>query len=297
LAAFAEPAMRIAQATTADLETRSLAIRVVAQLRAEGASAVLAKLSRDEPPLAEATVPGLVELAAWDELRQLLAGSAEPADRQREILRRMMQSTSGALAVLRMIERRELTLPHAQMAIREAATHPDANIRLLFERFLPVDQRPKPLGAEVSAAEILALAGDPDRGRDIFLRSSAAQCNKCHAVAGQGGTLGPDLSQIGKKYARDALLETILSPSKAIAPEYVSYLVETRSGQLYAGYVLERGDKVLVLRDAQDKRIRIPSDEVQAVEAQQKSLMPELVLRDVSAQDAADLLAYLVSLR
>ena len=44
--------------------------------------------------------------------------------------------------------------------------------------------------------------------------------------------IGPDLSQIGKKYERRALLETILEPSKAIAPEYIVHLVETTGGEV-----------------------------------------------------------------
>ncbi|MGH7137967.1 MAG: hypothetical protein ACREHD_19635, partial [Pirellulales bacterium] len=105
-----------------------------------------------------------------------------------------------------------------------------------------------------------------------------------------------DLSQIGKKYERATLLETILDPSKAIAPEYTAYLLETAQGQVYAGFLVERDDKQVVLKEATGKLIKVAAEDVEALEAQQKSLMPELVLRDVTAQDAADLLAYLTSL-
>ncbi len=36
--------------------------------------------------------------------------------------------------------------------------------------------------------------------------------------------------------------------------------------------------------------------EIDAMEKREQSLMPELILRDVTAQDAADLLAYLMTL-
>src|SRR6185437_2512309 len=112
-----------------------------------------------------------------------------------------------------------------------------------------------------------------------------------------GATIGPDLSQIGKKYERATLLETILDPSKAIAPEYVPYLLETEAGQIFVGYVVEKTDDKVVLKDAQGKLVSVATGEVETLEPQKKSLMPELVLRDVTAQDAADLLAYLVSLQ
>jgi hypothetical protein len=61
--------------------------------------------------------------------------------------------------------------------------------------------------------------------------------------------------------------------------------------------LIEQSDAVVVLKDIQGHVTRIPRDNVEAIVAQRISMMPELVLRDVSAQDAADLLAYLATLR
>src|SRR5262245_60403667 len=57
--------------------------------------------------------------------------------------------------------------------------------------------------------------GDAKRGKAIYL-SAAAQCAVCHKVQGQGGDLGPDLSQIGGKFDRTHLIESILDPSAEI---------------------------------------------------------------------------------
>ena len=116
-------------------------------------------------------------------------------------------------------------------------------------------------------------------------------------MRGSGDTLGPDLSLIGKKYERAALLETILEPSKAIAPEYVSYVAVTDDGRGAVGFLVEKTEREVVLKDAQKQLIRIPADKLESLTAQSKSIMPDLVLRNVTAQDAADLLAYLMSLK
>jgi putative heme-binding domain-containing protein len=142
----------------------------------------------------------------------------------------------------------------------------------------------------------LALTGEAHRGEQIFFRSSAAQCNNCHAVRGKGKNIGPDLSNIGRKYAKGALLETILEPSKAISHEYKAYLLETSSGQVFAGFLVQQTDEQVVLKDIKGNLIRVPADEVEALVEQEKSLMPELVLQQVTAQDAADLLAFLTML-
>jgi putative heme-binding domain-containing protein len=140
------------------------------------------------------------------------------------------------------------------------------------------------------------LRGDSKRGEQVFFENSAAQCKNCHTVHGKGAAVGPDLSQIGKKYERATLLETILEPSKAIAPEYYTYLVETERGQVFAGFLVEKTDKQVVLKDAKGELIRVPAKEVAEIVKTEKSVMPDLALRDVTAQDAADLLAFLTTL-
>jgi putative heme-binding domain-containing protein len=196
-----------------------------------------------------------------------------------------------------LIDQGQLSEALQQAVVARAIEHPDANVRVLFEKFVPQEQRPKKLGGAIAADQILALAGDANRGREIFFKSSAAQCQQCHAVNGFGSSLGPELTNIGKKYERAALLETILDPSKAIAPEYKPYLLETTSGQVYAGFLVEQNDQRVVLKDVKNETIRVPADEVEVLVPQAKSLMPELVLSQVTAQDAADLLAFLTSLK
>jgi len=55
-------------------------------------------------------------------------------------------------------------------------------------------------------------------------------------------------------------------------------------------------DRVVAIKDIQGKVVRTPADQVEALVEQEKSLMPELVLQEVSAQDAADLLAFMMTL-
>src|SRR5690606_27770824 len=127
---------------------------------------------------------------------------------------RLMSSTGGALLLLRMLDAKQISPALARSTLAKATTHPDANVRVLYEKYIPADQRPKRLGEAIKASEILALKGNAQRGEQIFFGSSAAQCKNCHVVHGKGTPLGPDLSQIGRKYERATLLETILDPSK-----------------------------------------------------------------------------------
>ncbi|HVW35974.1 MAG TPA: c-type cytochrome, partial [Pirellulales bacterium] len=277
---------------------RRRAIEIAAQLRFDGAAAAIEKLASDpNSEVHKAAVAGLVDLQAWPAVKKLLAEKGAAAGVQADAVNRLMATSAGALVLLKAIEDKSLADPLAKAAIALATKHPDSNVRVLYEKFIPEGQRPKRLGEAIKPAELLAMNGDSKRGEQIFFQSTAAQCKNCHRVRGVGATIGPDLSQIGKKYERGTLLETILDPSKAIAPEYVPYLLETVGGQVFVGYVVEKTDEKVVLKDAQGKLVSVATGEVETLEPQKKSLMPELVLRDVTAQDAADLLAYLVSLQ
>ena len=77
----------------------------------------------------------------------------------------------------------------------------------------------------------------------------------------------------------------------------MTYLVETTQGSLISGLLVSRTDKEVVLKDAQNKELRIPAEDVELIAPQQKSLMPELLVRDMTAQQVADLLALLHSLK
>ncbi|MBI3464356.1 MAG: c-type cytochrome [Planctomycetes bacterium] len=290
-------ALALARSSATDAAVRERAIATIAKLRLKQAPAALEKLLGDPTPaVRSAALAALTELQSWPPIRQLFGSNQSPAELRAEAAERLIARTDGALVLLRMIDQKQLPEEIQQQVIARATSHPDVNIRLLYERFIPEDQRPKRLGSEIRPEAILALPGDAGRGAKIFSESSAAQCKSCHRVSNVGGTLGPDLSQIGKKYAREALLETILEPSKAIGPEYIPYLLETTAGQVYAGFLLEKSDEQVTLKDSNSNLVRVAADEMVTLAQQEKSLMPELVLRDMSAQDAADLLAYLSSL-
>ena len=60
-------------------------------------------------------------------------------------------------------------------------------------------------------------------------------------VGRREGDVGPELTRIREKYDRTALLDSILNPSAGIAFGYDTWLVETKAGLLYSGFVLADG--------------------------------------------------------
>jgi putative heme-binding domain-containing protein len=214
-----------------------------------------------------------------------------------EIVQRLLSSTSGAMMLERAIDRREISSQNAATAIDQAAAHTDVSIRDLFERYLPPEKRTKRLGSVIRPERILSLTGDAARGKKVFFETASVSCKNCHRIQKEGKEVGPELTTIGKKYTRAQLLESMLEPSKLIDPKYVTHLAELDDGRLATGLLVKKDDSEVVLKDAQDKEIRIPAKEIERLVPTQQSLMPDLLLRDMTAEQVADLLAYLSSLK
>lgn len=225
-----------------------------------------------------------------------LSTAHHPAD-QAKLVEQLLSTTSGALLLLRAVDHKAFSDAAVSLAIQQAAQHNDVSVRDLFERFLPPEQRVKRLGSVVQLDQILSLPGDEARGKQVFFNTAGVSCQNCHRIGQEGKEVGPDLTTIGKKYPRSELLETILEPSKRIDAKYLTYLVETTSGRVVTGLLVSKDDSEVVLRDATNMLVHIPADDVEQLATQPKSLMPELLLRDMTAQQVADLLAFLGSLK
>ncbi len=205
----------------------------------------------------------------------------------------LLSTGSGALSlVLAMLDG---WLPPAlrAQAIAQGAALADPLRRDLFERFLPEAQRRQVLGATFDRAQLLRLSGDGARGRAIF----AAACISCHRAGDTGLDFGPDLSRIGAKWDRAGLLEQIVAPSAVVEPEWQLATVTLKNGIVKSGFVAARDGQALTLRLAGGLVEKISASTVARVDATRTSVMPEGLLQNLTASEAADLIAFLAGLR
>src|SRR5207244_789068 len=96
---------------------------------------------------------------------------------------------------------------------------------------------PRPQG-ETPWREALAGSGDAAAGEHVFFHPRGPRCYSCHRIDGRGAAVGPDLSGIGRALNRDKLIESILAPSKEIAPQFVSWVITTRDGKVRTGVIV-----------------------------------------------------------
>jgi len=134
--------------------------------------------------------------------------------------------------------------------------------------------------------------GDVRRGHEVFMSRKAA-CNTCHKLGYGGGTLGPDLTNIGRARNRRDLLEAIIYPAASIVRGYEPVSAELDDGRVISGIIKgENADELIIAMDAQ-KTTHIARAAIQQIYPSSVSPMPNGILTLLSSQELADLLAFL----
>jgi len=149
------------------------------------------------------------------------------------------------------------------------------------------------------------VPGDPKRGAALYKNLA---CRSCHIVAGEGGTLGPDLTDIGVQRGAAYLREAVVDPGSSLPKgtlsvlsrgyaEYLPVLVVTRQGSEIRGIRVNEDAFTIQVRDAAGKFYSLPKSDLELLNKQTgKSMMPSFASR-LTAPELTDLVAYLVSLR
>ncbi len=139
--------------------------------------------------------------------------------------------------------------------------------------------------------------GDAARGRALFFDAKRLACAKCHRARGEGSDVGPDLSDIGGKFPRDVLIESVLDPSRQIVEGYRPAIVATTDGRVLTGIVKEESADALTLADAEARRHIVRKSEIEERGTASVSIMPVGIVSGLACQEFADLIAYLEGLR
>ena len=141
------------------------------------------------------------------------------------------------------------------------------------------------------------LSGDPKAGQKIFFDpASKVQCAKCHRVGGEGGRIGPPLDRIASRRAPEFIMESILQPSKDIAPEYEAVAVATKDGKVITGLRANETNFSVQLFEENGRFHSLLKRDLDDFKVLKKSLMPENIAELLTVKELHDLFAFLMSL-
>jgi putative heme-binding domain-containing protein len=146
----------------------------------------------------------------------------------------------------------------------------------------------KQLGRQ-GAAE--PATGDPAAGALVYRKNG---CASCHTIAGKGGLLGPDLSDIGDKRAIRHLRESILEPNADLPLDYRTVEVISLMGKSSSGIHLNEDEYSIHLRDMKGDLRSFMKSEIKEIKLPRESLMPGYA--SLSKDELENLVGYLSSL-
>lgn len=146
--------------------------------------------------------------------------------------------------------------------------------------------------------ELLAFlkTASVQRGETVF-KSERFLCVSCHAVAGIGGNLGPDLTKVGAIRTATDLMEAIVFPSNSFVRSYEPLLVRLRSGLEHYGILKDETPEIVRLATGPATEVSVPRKEIGGITEGAMSLMPPGFDALLSPQELADLVTYLLTLR
>jgi len=136
------------------------------------------------------------------------------------------------------------------------------------------------------------VPGDAARGKAIFF--GKGECSSCHAVAGQGGFLGPDLTSYGAAASSQQILDAILNSNRIVPSGYKSAVATTRDGSTVEG-VVRNEDNFSVQLQTQDGAFHfLQKSDLQKFEYSKQPLMPLNYSQRLNQEELNDIVSFLM---
>lgn len=134
----------------------------------------------------------------------------------------------------------------------------------------------------------------PEIGERIF---KEATCALCHKVRGQGGAVGPELTDVLKRWKNDrvGVLREVVDPSHKIEPKYAVHVIQTVDGKVISGVVAsEDKESISIVTNPEAPRPTVVArDDIDEMVKSSKSMMPKALLDRFTKDEIYELLSYL----
>ena len=209
---------------------------------------------------------------------------------RKALISNAQNSMTFSLVLLDGIERNQLELTEIPEELRYALlNHSDDGLRQRSNELL---------GASVSSdrdsiirqyvAALPALDPDPNNGATVF----RTNCTVCHSMLGEGGILGPDLTNIGNR-SDEILLTSILDPGRMVSYELKLHVVTTESGRTYSGTLAAETETSITIKQPDGEEHTVLRTNIRDHKELNQSIMPEGYERLIDEQSMADLISFL----
>jgi putative heme-binding domain-containing protein len=136
---------------------------------------------------------------------------------------------------------------------------------------------------------------DLARGKAMYV---ATLCQSCHMMQGEGGAIGPDLSQLGTRFSAKDILTATINPSDEISEQYEATILELKKGGSVVGRLTNQDDTNYYVSQnpfAPEVIRTVAKAEVKSTKVSEVSTMLPGMINRLNDEELKDLMAYLIS--
>ncbi len=262
-------------------------------LRSGERERIVKSLADDDVAEKAANVLGLTqERAAIDLLLPLVQDAKRKQTLRSAAVTALGHSRLGEQAILALAAKGQITVELQYAAAKVLQASADARIREEAAKYLKL---PEPAGGKPLPPlhELALRRGNVERGKTVF--STTGTCVKCHTINGVGKDVGPNLSEIGAKFPKDALYESILFPSAAIAHNYENHRIELQNGNVVFGIIVSETSDAITIKTAEAIVQTYKKSEIADNTESKVSLMPADLQKLLTTEDLVDVVEYLAT--
>jgi putative membrane-bound dehydrogenase-like protein len=146
-----------------------------------------------------------------------------------------------------------------------------------------------------TAAKAALASADKQRGEQIFF--GRGTCFACHKIKERGVVVGPELVGISKRRDVDYVIESTLNPDAYIVEGFQQTSLEMKDGRKLFGMIQEETAQEIKLYLPTGEEVVANADDVEQRADAEHSGMPASFAYTLSAQDVADVTAWIMSLK
>ena len=213
-----------------------------------------------------------------------------PTDLQASVFDQMIKRSDWSLALVDAVRNNKVNLAAlGPNGIHRLRTHPDKAVAAHANEVIDAIRGPEIKEKNALIAKFTPLvtqAGNAENGHKQFVQN----CAVCHKFNGEGKEVAPDLTGMGA-HGPAELIVHVLDPNRVVEPNFMSYSVETKSGDSYDGIIARSTKGHVVLRNASGDK-EVPRRDIESIKNTGRSLMPE-GFEALGADTLRDILAYL----
>lgn len=294
---FQPPGIEPRLLATMASENKSAAVEAAALLldMDSGRKQIRDRLADDKKITATSEVLGLLGNGRSTWLLSEVASDAERGfESRRAVVTALARSKPGQQKLIELAKSKKLigdtTLIAGALLAR--SNHNDVRTEAANVLPQPTQKDAKPLP---TIDKLASMKGNIENGKQLF--RGTATCAKCHIVDDFGKDVGPNLSEIGSKLSREAMITAILVPSAGISHNYEGYAVLTEDGDVIAGLKVSETASEIVIRTAEGIDRKLSKDDVAEIKKSEKSIMPENLHHITGQEGLIDIVEYMTTLK